>query len=364
MTVQLPVKDRQPTVKMDSTQVTTSPGARKSIIDSIPLKLVLFLAKPYLAGKSSAEAIARAHKLFAENKFAGTLDILGEDAATVEDCQYYVNAYISLIDEVAGHQIATDEPRRRMTISMKPSMFSTQAPAPGQASERALDEAFDRIMKVVDHAQRRGIEMTLEAEDHRWTNFHLETYFALFKAGYTNLGTVLQSRLFRTEKDIKRFGEGMRVRMVIGIYQEPESIAETQKPIMKDLLVKYAGELAQNGVYVEIASHDTQCIEHFVRYVVLPQKLPASRWETQFLLGVPRSKMQKTLTDGSYFSEIARTLDGTEAKHALELAKSGVIVRMYLPYGRDKVSGPYCRRRLKANPNMIAYGIKNVLGLE
>ncbi len=44
------------------------------------------------------------------------------------------------------------------------------------------------------------------------------------KAGYENLGTVLQSRLFRTMQDIERFQEGMRVRLVIGIYQEPNAI--------------------------------------------------------------------------------------------------------------------------------------------
>ncbi len=56
--------------------------------------------------------------------------------------------------------------------------------------------------------------MTLEAEDHRWTNFQLESYFALVNAGYSNLGTVLQTRLFRTEKDLDRFDQRMRVRLV------------------------------------------------------------------------------------------------------------------------------------------------------
>src|SRR5262249_28758872 len=135
--------------------------------------------------------------------------------------------YMNLIDEVAANQVLTSEPGQRLSISMKPSMFSSQPPRPGKESQKALDQAFDRLTKVVDHAQQHNINMTLEAEDHRWTNFHLESYFALFKAGYTNLGTVLQSRLFRTEKDVQRFEEGMRVRLVIGIYQEPPSIAKT-----------------------------------------------------------------------------------------------------------------------------------------
>ena len=47
-----------------------------------------------------------------------------------------------------------------------------------------------------------------------------------------------------------------------------------------------------------------------------------------------------------------------------ELARSGVLVRMYLPYGKEDVAGPYCKRRLQANPNMISYGIKNLLHIK
>lgn len=369
MTVKLPVRPDRLVSGSESILHTTQsvppgPNQKKSLFDTIPLPLVMFLAKPYLAGQTSAAAISKAHDLFQSRKFTGTLDILGEDATTVEDCERYVTTYMSLIDEVTASQLHTSNRKERLTISMKPSMFSTCAPAPGAESEKALEAAFDRINKIVDYAFQRGVDMTLEAEDHRWTNFHLESYFALYKAGYKNLGTVIQSRMFRTEKDIARFEEGMRVRMVIGIYQEPPAIAHTEKPIMKELAVRYSRELAHQGVYVELASHDTRCVENFVSKVVLPLKLKSSQFEFQFLLGVPRAKLQDSLVNGSYFSEISQTLTSEDEKHALMLAQTGAIVRMYLPYGKDKVAGPYCRRRLKNNPNMIAYGIKNVLGLQ
>ncbi len=78
---------------------------------------------------------------------------------------------------------------------------------PRSRQRKSIEAAFDRINKIVDYAFQRGVDTTLEAEDHRWTNFHLESYLALYKAGYKNLGTVIQSRLFRTEKDIARFEE-------------------------------------------------------------------------------------------------------------------------------------------------------------
>jgi proline dehydrogenase len=245
---------------------------------------------------------------------------------------------------------------------MKPSMFSTMAPQHGADSDRAQEAAFDRITRVVDYALKNEINVTLEAEDHRWTNFQLESYFALINAGYANLGTVLQTRLFRTEKDIARFDGRMRVRLVIGIYNEPGQIAHTDKRIMKDLLVQYGSNLLARGVYTELASHDTRCIETFYKKVVLPQSVPASQFEHQFLQGVPRTKLQNGLVTGNYFREPEHGF--AASAHLEKLKETGALVRMYLPFGTAKVSGAYCKRRLRENPNMITYGVKNLLGLQ
>lgn len=335
----------------------------KTIFDAIPLGLVLRLAKPYLAGETPDSAIALAHKLYKKDYFCSTIDILGEDATTDEDCEQFVERYKSLIDAVKSNPVACQFPRQQMTISMKPSMFSTMPPEPGKASERAQELAFDRITRVVDYAFKNQVNMTLEAEDHRWTNFHLESYFALVSAGYTNLGTVVQTRLFRTEKDVQRFDSRMRVRLVIGIYNEPPQIAHTNKREMKNLVVQYARSLLEKGTYVELATHDVKCIEQFYREAVLPNRIEANRFEHQFLLGVPRNKLQQGLCDGTYFSSFPGSISEDEANHLASLARSGALVRMYLPYGADKISAPYCRRRLRENPNMIAYGIKNLLGI-
>ena len=336
----------------------------KTIFDAIPLGLVLTLAKPYLAGQSAEEAIQIAHQIYAEHKFCGTLDILGEDAPTPEHCEAYVDAYKHLFDAVHASQIKTDNAREQLTVSMKPSMFSTMAPQHGRESEKAQEDAFDRITRVVDYALKKEINVTLEAEDHRWANFQLEAYFALINAGYTNLGTVIQTRLFRTENDIKRFDERMRVRLVIGIYNEQAQIAHTDKRIMKDLLVQYAGLLLSQGVYVELATHDTKCIDTFYQYVAVPQKVPSNQFEHQMLQGVPRQKIQKPLRNGQYFKDLQSNVPAADVPYLQQLESTAVPVRMYLPFGTAKVSGAYCRRRLRENPNMITYGIKNFFGVQ
>jgi hypothetical protein len=368
MPVQSPVKPQTQTPSFTPQTPYTLPmenngSPAKTIFDAIPLGLVMRLAKPYLAGVSSEEAIDIAHQIYNHDQYASTIDILGEDATSDEDCEATVTAYQRLIDVVKARPIDCQNPHQNMTISMKPSMFSTMAPEHGKQSDRAQEKAFDRITRVVDYALKSKVDMTLEAEDHRWTNFHLEAYFALISAGYTNLGTVLQTRLLRTEKDVVRFDERMRVRLVIGIYNEPAQIAHTDKRLMKDLAVQYAAQLLDAGAYVELASHDVKCIEHFYRYTAAPNKVPADRFEHQFLLGVPRAKVQKGLVSGKYFADLAKTMSGEEAEYIQSLEQTGAVVRMYLPYGTAKVSGAYCRRRLRENPNMITYGIKNVLGI-
>lgn len=361
MPVQLPVQR-----KTDQLNVAPTAGSTtRSIIDHIPLKLVLWLASPYLAGETFTSAIDKAHELYKKTRFTGTIDILGEDCTSDADCDAFVRAYKNTIDAVAARPLPVSRESEQLTVSFKPSMFSVIVPTDERPDRnQLLAQAYDRMQEVVAYAKQRNVKMTLEAEDHRWTDFHIDSYFSLVKAGYTNLGTVLQARLFRTKDDLKRFNEAHRVRMVIGIYNEPASIALTEKPKMKEALVDYAAELAARGVYLEIATHDADCIRNFVERVAIPQRIPATRWETQFLLGVPRKDIQEPLASGQYFMAFADKVSGKSLEYLSDIARSGVPVRMYLPYGKDAVAAPYCRRRLKANPNMIGYGIKNFLGLQ
>ncbi|MBS2008374.1 MAG: proline dehydrogenase family protein [Cyanobacteria bacterium SZAS TMP-1] len=343
-----------------------APAAAKSIFDTIPIPLVLFLASPYLAGETAQQAIGLAQKLYRENKFSSTLDILGEDMSNDEDCDASVGQYKQLIDAISKNPLPVNETRRQPTVSFKPSMFATSTPASNYKDvprSADLDKAYHRIESVVEYASLCNVNVTLEAEDHRWADFQLDTYHALIEAGYRNVGTVLQTRLFRTEQDIKRFDDRMRTRIVIGIYNEPATVAHTQKPVMKELLVKYARELIARGTYVEVATHDTECLTNFFNNVVIPDKVPNTAFETQYLHGVPRKRFQKSLITGEFFSK-NKNYDAAYEKQMLELANKGVLVRMYLPYGEGKVAGAYCRRRLKENPNMAIYGIKNLLGID
>jgi proline dehydrogenase len=358
--------DVQPVIRniVDDEPVKALPPKRKTAVDYFPTGLVLSLAKPYLAGQSAQEALAIAHNNFSQNQYTGTLDILGEDAQNDVDCEDSVQHYINLVDSISANPLPVNAVREQLSVSFKPSMFSTMAPGAASATSKALDDAFDRIMRVVDYGAKHNIRMTLEAEDHRWTNFQLEAYFALINAGYANLGTVLQTRLFRTAKDLQRFDSRMRVRLVIGIYNEPAQIAHTDKTVMKQLVVQYAQDLLSKGVYTEIASHDLKLIDNFYETVVIPNRLSPYNFEHQFLQGVPRAKLERELVSGKYFEKFKQRNEQSDIPFIEQLQKAGSLVRMYLPFGSARVSGAYCRRRLIENPNMIIFGMKNFLGIQ
>lgn len=280
------------------------------------------------------------------------------------DCDGAVESYVQLIDLLAANQIPGAGALQQPSVSFKPSMFSTCTPASASSDKQThLDRAYERMERIARHAQSKQIRITVEAEDHIWTDYFLDAYVALINAGYGNCGTVLQSRLFRTKNDLKRFDERMRVRMVIGIYNEPVALALTQKPLMKKAAVEFAAELLSKGVYVELASHDVECIKDFVLNAVIPARAPSTGFEIQHLLGVPRKEIQQALVSGKYFSDLEKAA-GKAVDHLSRLAASGALVRLYLPYGAGNVAGPYCKRRLKSNPDMIGFGLKNLLHIE
>jgi proline dehydrogenase len=309
-------------------------------IDLLPAKLVLSLASPYIAGKSAEQALSLARSLYEKDQFTSTIDVLGEAATTVEQCQTYVETFIKVINLIANNPLPVLEKQKQFTLSFKPSMLCVSSSIDVLPDQRNLQMGYERMQQIVNYAFQHNVNMTLEAEHSIWTDYQLNSYFSLLDAGYTNLGTVLQTRLFRTAQDIKRFDKRTRVRLVIGIYEEKAKIAHTDKKRMKELLIDYSRKLLETGAYVELATHDQYYINKFLTDIVSPLHLNSSRFEIQFLLGVPRYKLQK------------------------DLVLSGNIVRLYLPFGSDESAGPYCKRRLKSNPNLLIYGFKNLVGIQ
>jgi proline dehydrogenase len=149
---------------------------------------------------------------------------------------------------------------------------------------------------------------------------------------------VLQTRLNRCEADLDQLPKGIRVRIVIGIYQEPAALALTDKVEMKERMLRYAEILLKRGHYLEFATHDEVYVRRFLDQIVPRAGVGPESFEVQMIYGVPRRKL------------------------LAELGTKGIRCRVYIPFARSwPMAVAYLRRRLDEYPAMMWMVAKNML---
>jgi proline dehydrogenase len=295
-------------------------GLKKFAVSLAPTPLVKFFASPYVAGDSIGAAVDAAQKLWDERRVCSTIDMLGEELESDEEVQNSVDVYERLIDALGSQDYAT--------ISLKPTQLG---------SHRGMENCQKIIEGIVRRAEKYNIKVTLDMEDNSFTAMTLDIFRALNK-DHPTFGTVLQSRLFRTDDDIISLkGLNARIRICIGIYNEPKEIALQSKSEMKRKLLQQVELLFKEGHYPEIATHDEAVINEAID-IAEKLNIKKDQYEVQMLKGVPKQAFQD------------------------ELIQNGILVRLYVPFAQKwKYATAYCKRRLAANPAMAAYIFKNIL---
>jgi len=290
----------------------------------VPGSLVRWFARPYVAGDSIEAALDAAARLTSASGLFTTLDLLGEGVTMTEQVDTNLTVYRGIIDRIA--EDSRFEGETRPSISLKPSAFTTGA----------IEDAWKPISKIAAYAHEHGVALTIDMEERRWTDQTIQWSCELFDRGY-DVGTVLQTRLNRTEADLDRIPAGMRLRLVIGIYPEPLEVAIQDKRGMKERMLTQAKRLLDRGVRVEFATHDEEFVERFVREVACDAP---ERCEVQMLLGVPRARTHRAVLDGTW--------------------KTPLAVRIYVPFavGWEDATA-YLRRRMEESPSVIWLVLRN-----
>ncbi len=292
---------------------------KKAVVNLAPGPIVRFFAAPYVAGKGIDSGVGKADEIWKAGRLSSTLDLLGEEVFKREDVEATVATYFGMVDQLRD--------RPYVSISCKPTQLGIHE-----------SEAYclGNIRQIVARAAAGGTRVTVDMEDHAFTDVTLRLYTTL-RNEFDNVGTVIQSRLYRTKDDILALHtKPCRVRICIGIYQEPKAIAYQDKPAMKDQLFEYVQLLLDKGHFPEIATHDEPLIERCLEYLD-KRGCPKDAYEFQMLLGVPRQAIQSRIIE------------------------SGCVMRLYVPFAEEwKYAVAYCKRRLAANPMMGAYVMKNL----
>lgn len=302
------------------------------LIRLIPPAFVRFFARPYVAGDSLAKAMEVAGRLHAERGLASTLDLLAEDIREQETVQRNIATYLAMIDAVAADSRFGGE-LEKPSLSLKLSSYTT---APLDKGGDAAG-AKESVLRIVDRAREKGVRLTIDMESRHWTDFTIRLLEELHAAGQHHVGGVFQTRLHRTAADLARLPRGLRVRLVIGIYDEPESVAVRDKREMKERLLAAARSLLERGHYVEFATHDEAIVRRFLAEVVAPLGVAKDRFEVQMLYGVPRERL------------------------LAELRREGIRARLYVPFALGwPMAIAYLRRRLDEYPKMMFLVMRNV----
>jgi proline dehydrogenase len=155
-----------------------------------------------------------------------------------------------------------------------------------------------------------------------------------FRCEFDNVGTVIQSMLRRSPKDVNTLiASKTRVRLVKGAYLEPAAIAYPRKADVDAAYVTLLHELLERGVYPAIATHDERLIAETQRFTE-DRGIDRARFEFQMLYGIRRDLQEK-------------------------LARAGYNVRVYVPYGTQWY--PYLTRRLAERPANLLFIASNLL---
>lgn len=274
------------------------------------------MAARFIAGEDLEAAVETVRRLNAEGLEA-TLDYLGEAVSEPAAAEEALRAYLAILDRLAAEKL-------RSHVSVKLTQL-------GLAFNEDL--ALWQLKALAQRAAKHGNFVRIDMESSRFTESTLRA-FRQANAPRDTLGVVIQSYLYRSERDVEELLKiGARIRLVKGAYQEPPILAFARKADVDQSFETLMRMLLRSEGYHAIATHDEHLIEatkEFARSLGLGPE----RFEFQMLFGI-RRRLQR------------------------ELARQGYRVRVYVPYGRQWF--PYFMRRLAERPANVLFLARNLL---
>jgi proline dehydrogenase len=253
-----------------------------------------------------------------------SIDYLGEDVTGIEQANATVGAYLDLIERLRPFGEQGDDGAQPLEISLKLSAL-------GQSLERDGERiARDNAYAICQAAQRAGVWVTVDAEDHTTTDSTLMIVREL-RLEFPWVGLALQAYLRRTLGDCEEFAAaGARIRLCKGAYDEPASIAYRDPAAVTASYLRCLRVLMTGAGYPMVASHDPAIIDA-VPALARETGRGTERFEYQMLYGI-RDDEQRRLAD------------------------SGAQVRVYVPFGTQWYG--YFMRRLAERPANLTFFLR------
>jgi proline dehydrogenase len=274
-------------------------------------------AARFVAGENLDAAVPVLRGLNEKGLLTNTT-LLGEGVTTEAETAAVVGEYRELLDRIAAERLRTN-------VALKLTHL-------GLAFDEEL--AYRNVAALVGHAATHGNFVRIDREESARVEPTLRIYRRLREAGHDNVGTVLQSYLYRSEDDLASLLPlTPNLRLVKGAYLEPADVAYPEKSDVDAAYVRLMETSLARGGFTAIATHDEALIEHAIAFTKA-NGIPNERFQFQMLYGV-RPALQ------------------------LELVRRGYAVLVATPYGPDWYR--YLMRRLAERPANALFLLRNLI---
>jgi len=276
-----------------------------------------FGARRFVAGETLDDCVAVLRRLNDAGLHANTT-LLGEAIPDAAGAAAVTAEYERILERLAAEEL-------RANVALKLTHLGL-----------SFDEeaAYANVERLVARAHELGTFVRIDMEQSELVDPTLRIYERLRAAGHDNVGTVLQSYLYRTPADLERLLPlSPNLRIVKGAYLEPPEIAHPHKADVDRAYVELVERCLREGAYVAVATHD-ETIIGLVKEFAEREGVGRDRFEFQMLYGV-RSALQRSV------------------------ATEGYKVLVATPFGPDWF--PYLMRRLAERPANVGFILRNLV---
>jgi proline dehydrogenase len=274
-------------------------------------------ASRFVAGETLDECVEILRGLN-ERGFHANTTLLGEDVREEAEATVAVEEYVRILERLHAEGL-------RVNVALKLTHLGL---------DLAESLARENLRRVVERAGELGNFVRIDMESSAAVDATLRIYRALREAGLDNVGTVLQSYLYRTPADLEALLPlRPNVRLVKGAYLEPPEVAYPRKDDVDAAYARLVERSLRGEGYTAIATHDERMIEHAIAFAER-EGIGRDRFELQMLYGV-RPQLQADL--------VAR----------------GFKVLVATPFGPAWF--PFFTRRLAERPANLGFVLRNLV---
>ncbi len=274
-------------------------------------------AARFVAGETLDEAVLVLRGLN-DRGLAANTTLLGEDVATAQEAAAATEEFVRILERIHAEGV-------RVNVALKLTHLGLD-----------VDEelAYENLRRIARRAAELDNFVRIDMEYSALVDATLRLYRRLREDGHDNVGTALQSYLYRTPDDLEALLPlGPNLRLVKGAYLEPSSVAYPKKDDVDAAYARLLERSLTGGGYTAVATHDERLIEHAISFAAR-EGVGRDRFELQMLYGI-RPQLQE------------------------ELVARGFKVLVATPYGPEWF--PYLMRRLAERPANLLFFLRSLV---